>query len=105
MNEKYTIHFSSLDWIEPALGVRFKSILKDDKKLRLVEFTEEFIEENWCTKGHIGFIVEGEMEINFNGVINKFNAGDALFIPEGENHRHKHHSTGQRVKLFLVEET
>ena len=47
----------------PAPGVRFKAFKQDRRQLRLVEFTKEFIESDWSTKGHIGFILEGEMEI------------------------------------------
>jgi quercetin dioxygenase-like cupin family protein len=69
---------------------------------RLVEFNTEFIEKDWCTKGHTGFLIGGEMELNINGDVKNLKAGDALTIPAGC--RHKHHSTIQTSKLFLIEE-
>lgn len=100
----YIVEFNNISWETPARGVRVKSLIRGDKKLRLVEFTEEFIEPNWCTKGHIGMVLAGEMAVNINGVVQKFRAGDGLFIPSGEQSRHRHHATIKTAKLFLVEE-
>lgn len=87
-----------------APGIKVKSIIRENKKLRLVEFAHEFIELNWCTKGHIGIVMEGELAININGIVHNFKAGDGLVIPSGEQNRHKHHATIEKTKLFLVEE-
>ncbi len=100
----YIILFDALPWETPAPGVRTKSFDQGEKKLRLVEFTQEFTEQEWCTKAHIGLVLEGEMEVNFNGVIRRYKAGDGLLIPKGEQHRHRHHATIRTTKLFLVEE-
>ena len=85
-------------------GHQVKSVLQGEKRLRLVEFTQEFTEPDWCTKGHIGMVLEGEVAININGVIQNFKAGDGLLIPSGAQSRHKHHHTIKPTTLFLVEE-
>ena len=51
--EPYKVDFKSTGWETPAVGVRFKVYKQDGKQLRLVEFTNEFIEPDWCAKGHI----------------------------------------------------
>ena len=61
--KRFVIDFESLPWQEPAPGVRFKAFVKGGKRLRLVEFAGEFAEPDWCLKGHIGYVLEGEMEI------------------------------------------
>ena len=81
-----------------------KTHKENGKQLRLVEFTQEFIESNWCTKGHIGFIIEGKLEVNFNGNIIIFNSGDGLFITAGEKDKHISRVLSDVVKLILVEE-
>ncbi len=88
----------------PAVDVKFKAYQQDDRKLRLVEFSKEFIEANWCTKGHIGYILEGKMEIDFNGNIIVFGPGDGIFIPAGEKHKHKGRVLTSTVKAVLVED-
>ncbi len=65
--KNYLIDFKNIDWENPALGVRYKAYVKGNQRVRLVEFTEEFIEDDWCTKGHIGYILEGSISIDFNG--------------------------------------
>jgi quercetin dioxygenase-like cupin family protein len=96
--------FDQIAWQSPAPGLRTKTLIRGDKKLRMVEFGAAFVEPNWCTRGHAGLVLEGEMEINFDGRIERFRAGDALVIPNGEAHRHRHHTTIRTARLFLVED-
>ncbi len=100
----YAIDFESLPWESPAPGVRFKAFVQGPKKIRIIEFTEEYVEPAWCSKGHIGYVVEGEMEVEFEGAIRKFKGGDGLFIPKGDENKHRHYSTSKPTTLFLVED-
>ena len=100
--EQYKIDFESIPWESPAAGVKFKAYEQNGRKLRLAEFTREFIEPDWCTKGHIGYILEGQMEIDFDGKVVVFNSGDGLFIPEGD--KHKGRVLTDVVKIILVED-
>lgn len=67
--EDYLIDFKNMGWESPAPGVRYKTYIRNYHKIRLVEFTEEFIEEDWCTNGYTGYIMEGGISIDFNGTI------------------------------------
>ena len=87
--KNYLIDFKNMGWETPAPGVRYKVYTHDNHKIRLVEFTEEFVEDDWCTKGHTGYILEGNLLIEFNESLSTFRAGDGFFIPEGEENRHK----------------
>jgi quercetin dioxygenase-like cupin family protein len=100
----HLVEFNDIPWDTPARGVKVKSLVRGDKRLRLVEFTHEFTEPDWCTKGHVGLVLEGEVAININGVVQNFKTGDGLVIPSGEQSRHKHHDTIKPTRLFLVEE-
>ena len=102
--EQYKIDFESMDWEIPAEGVRFKAYEQDGRKLRLVEFTKEFVESDWCTKGHIGYILDGEMEIDFDGKVIMFGPGDGVFIPAGREHKHKGRVLTDNVKVILIED-
>jgi quercetin dioxygenase-like cupin family protein len=103
--DDYLIDFESMDWESPAPGVRYKAYIRGDHKVRLVEFSEGFREENWCTKGHIGYVLEGRFSIDFNGKEIPFKAGDGIFIPEGEESKHKAKSIkGEKALLILFEE-
>ncbi len=103
--KSYLVDFKNMDWESPAPGVRHKVYLRDNQRIRLVEFSEEFVEENWCTKGHIGYVLEGSISIDFNGDLIKFNSGDGLFIPEGDENRHKGSiAKGEKALIILFEE-
>jgi len=96
--------WDAIAWETPAPGVRTKTVVRGGKKLRLVEFGRDFVEPEWCTRGHAGLVLEGEMDLNVDGNIVKLRAGDAVLLPGGAEHRHKHHATIATTRLFLVEE-
>jgi ethanolamine utilization protein EutQ (cupin superfamily) len=104
MMEKYKIDFRKMPWETSAVGVRFKAHEQDGRKLRLAEFTKEFIEADWCIKGHIGYVLEGQMEIDFDGKVIIFDPGDGLFISAGEKHKHKAKVLTDTLKIILVED-
>jgi ethanolamine utilization protein EutQ (cupin superfamily) len=105
MMTQYKVDFNLISWNMPATGVRSKVHEHGGKQLRLVEFTDKFIEPDWCTKGHIGFVLEGKLEVNFNGKLIVFKPGDGLFIPAGKDNKHMAKVLTDVVKLILVEDT
>ena len=95
------INFKRMKWENPAPGIRYKEYIKDNQRIRLVEFSEQFNEVDWCTKGHVGYVIEGKISINFNGKVIDFKADDGLFISEGEENKHKG-SIGKGEKALLI---
>ena len=85
-------------------GARFKVFGDGRKQLRLLELTSEFVEPDWCEKGHIGIVLNGELEIDFRGKVVRYPEGSAIFIPAGAAHGHKGRAITPTVRLFLVEE-
>jgi hypothetical protein len=102
--EQHRVLFDSLQWQSPIHGARFKAFRSGTKQLRLVEFTSEFVEPDWCEIGHIGYVIQGELEIDFQGHLVRYPEGSGIFIPSGSASRHKGRSVTPRVLLFLVEE-
>jgi len=100
----YNVDFASMPWDTPAQGVRFKVRQHEGKRLRVVEFFRDFVEPDWCLRGHIGYVLEGVLEVDFNGRQVSFHAGDGIFIPPGEAHKHKAKVITDVARLILVEE-
>jgi ethanolamine utilization protein EutQ (cupin superfamily) len=75
-----------------------------NRQLRLVEFTDEFVEPDWCEKGHIGMLLDGILEISFNGNVVRYKAGNGIFIPSGKTSAHKGRSITPVSRMILVEE-
>ncbi len=101
--EQYRVDFASMAWEQRAAGVRCKAREQDGRRLRLAEFAKEFIEPDWCTKGHIGYVLEGCMELDFHGKVVAFGPGDGLFIPPGAEHGHKARVLTDVVRVILIE--
>ena len=101
---QYRIDFDSIPWKTPMAGVRFKAYTQAGRQLRLVEFAKEFVEPDWCQSGHVGLILEGQMEIDFNGEAIAFGPGDGVFIPSGEEHKHKARVLTDKLTAILVED-
>jgi len=97
------IDFQSLSWQTPMTGARFKAAVLGDKRLRFVEYTKEMA-PHWCEKGHIGYVLEGRMEIQFDGGTATFNAGDGVFLPPGPEHRHMAKILSDVVRVVFVED-
>ncbi len=66
--------FSVTDFsaIEPELhtgdtGVaEWRTINRDEVRIRLVTYSAGYLADHWCSKGHIIFCVAGEMETELN---------------------------------------
>lgn len=102
-NTKNAIYFNELDWTTPAPGVRAKEAILGGERLRLVEFSEDFEEADWCRKGHIAYVIDGKIEIEFEGSIVQLKAGDGLFVPSGESSKHRARVPHGSATLFIIE--
>lgn len=101
---KFRLDFENTAWEHPLPGCRFKSIVEGNRQLRLLEFTSDFVEPDWCRKGHAGIVLEGDLEIDFQGRIEHFAQGSVLLIPAGDEGAHKARALSERALLFLVED-
>jgi len=100
---QYKIDFISIPWETPMDGLRFKVNKQGGKQLRLVEYSKD-MEPHWCEKGHIGYVLEGQLEIKFEGEVAIFNPGDGIFIPTGKDHRHMGKVLSDVVRVIFVED-
>jgi quercetin dioxygenase-like cupin family protein len=100
----FKIDFDSLDWQPLRPGARAKVHCEGARQVRLVEFTSEFVEPQWCEKGHIGYVVSGSLEIDFRGTLIAYPAGSGIFIPPGSSSAHKARSVTPVVRVVLVED-
>jgi hypothetical protein len=100
----FKVAFESMDWQEVRRGVRHKVYQEGTQQLRLVEFDTSEGFEDWCQVGHIGYVLTGGLEIDFNGTVLSFAAGDGLFIPPGGVSRHRANFITPGTQLLMVED-
>jgi quercetin dioxygenase-like cupin family protein len=100
----FKVDFASIEWCEGRPGVRFKTYREGSRQVRLVEFSTGEGDPHWCELGHIGFVLQGGLKIDFKGTVLAFDAGDCLFIPPGASSAHRSVSILPGTRLFMVEE-
>ena len=73
-----------------------------DIRVRLVEYTEGYLADHWCSRGHILFVLEGELHTELeDGRKFILTKGMSYQVATGaEPHRS---STKMRTKLFIVD--
>lgn len=98
------IDFDTIPWTSPMAHVREKVHVHGGQRLRLAEFGREFVESGWCTRGHVGYVLSGTMEIAFADHAETFTEGDGVFIPPGEPGKHRGRVLTDTVRFIFVEE-
>lgn len=98
------IDFSSIEWDSSKPKVKSKIFQQSGRQIRVLELSKGLYHPDWCVTGHIGCVIEGEIEIDFDGEILTYKKGDALFIKAGEEEKHIPKPLTDKVILFLVEE-
>ncbi len=101
----YRVNFAEIEWQSTPEGARFKACEINGKQVRLLEFGRNFEHPDWCSRGHLGFLLEGEMRVEFeNGADIIYRAGDLLHIPPGEADRHRPSALSENVRIIFLEE-
>jgi quercetin dioxygenase-like cupin family protein len=100
---QYKIKFDEIEWESPIEGVRYKKYVYINKQVRLVEYSKE-MPPHWCDRGHYGMILEGKMEIEYPHEKIIYGKGDGVFIPDGEEHKHRGRVLTESVKVIFVED-
>jgi hypothetical protein len=104
MTDRSRVDFSKLAWTQGAPGARSKVIERGGRRLRLVEFTPEFREADWCARAHRGVVLDGTLDLVFPDRTESLQAGDGIFIEGGEIGRHKAVVRSGVARLILVDE-
>jgi mannose-6-phosphate isomerase-like protein (cupin superfamily) len=104
MMSKRRIDFAKLGWRKKNGGAPEKRYARNGRTLRLVRFTDQFTEEDWCVNGHVGMVLSGRLTIDFGRERIEYKAGNALFIDAGAKDRHKTIiAPGEEATLLLFE--
>jgi len=97
------LSFADVPWQQSGPNCRIKEIVRGQQQLRLVEFQRGYEEDGWCEKGHIGYVLEGTLDIEFPEKTVRTKAGDGVWIPGGHDTRHRAHVVGESAQLILFE--
>lgn len=102
--------FCTVNWTqvntEEHSGIYGKALWKvihmGDIRIRMVEYTPGYSANHWCSKGHIIYCIEGEMETELeDGRTYTLNQG--MSYHTGDNSEAHRTSTKGGCKLFIVD--
>ena len=104
------IDFTSINWdnvpkTEHAgeTGTSFWQTLQfDGIRMRIVEYSKNYLADHWCTKGHIVHCLEGEFESELqNGAVFKLSKGMTYIVSDELSSHRSYSSNG--VKLLIID--
>ena len=104
------IDFTSINWGDVPktehvgeTGTAFWQTLKfEGIRMRIVEYSENYLADHWCTKGHIVHCLEGEFESELqNGDIFKLSKGMTYIVSDELSSHRSFSSNG--VKLLIID--
>jgi quercetin dioxygenase-like cupin family protein len=98
------VNFAALAWDGWASQVpaRVKIARAAGKQVRLFEMGPGFVEPQWCTRGHIGYVVSGEYVTDLDGDTWIMHTGESFILPPGTRHRSRNAGSLSAV-VFLVD--
>lgn len=102
--ETVGIDFPSIEWEKwdkPGAVGRVKIVNTQGKRFRMLELPAGFDEENWCLRGHDGYVLEGEFTVLFADREVPCRPGMSFCIPDGVEHRSRGSQSGQTVVVVV----
>ena len=96
------IDFGALKWQTPVPGARYKAVQQGNRRLRLLEFTKGFIEPDWCTSGHVGYVLEGILRLWIEEERYDLFPGDSIHFMATVKHRLENPGTKAVTALWVL---
>ena len=81
----------------------WKTVEKGNWRLRIVEYTPGYRADHWCSRGHIVFVLEGQLVTELqDGKTFTLSPGMSYQVADDQANPHKS-STETGAKLFIVD--
>ncbi|MBN9070039.1 MAG: DHCW motif cupin fold protein [Rhizobiales bacterium] len=103
--------FSVTDWSAmPATehpgdtgSARWRTLMIGDIRVRVVEYSPGYLADHWCDRGHILYVLEGELETELrDGRRYTLTAGMSYQVSDHGDAAHRS-STRDGARLFIVD--
>lgn len=105
------LSFNSIDWslVEPTAHpgetgtALWRSFNNGDLRVRVIEYSAGYKADHWCDRGHVVFILEGELTIELkDGRHFDFHAGMSYVVSDFGDAAHRSFSING-AKSFIVD--
>ena len=81
----------------------WRSVMMGDARIRMVEYSPGYLADHWCDRGHVLYVLEGELETELkDGRRFTLKPGMSYQVSDFGDAAHRS-STTTGVKLFIVD--
>ena len=81
----------------------WRTLNNGEVRMRVVEYSPGYVADHWCDRGHVIYVLEGEMETELqDGRRFTFPAGSGYTVSDFGDAAHRS-STTRGAKLFIVD--
>ncbi len=104
------IPFQTTDWsqvpntvVNGSTGTAtMRTVQHEGLRIRMVEYSANYLADHWCQLGHLVFVLEGELiNEHEDGTVNVLKSGMSYHVSDGlSSHRSR---TNGPVKLLIVD--
>jgi hypothetical protein len=103
--------FTAIDWNEVPVvtypgetgSAAWRTINVGDLRVRMVEYTPNYLADHWCDRGHVLLVMEGELVSELrDGRRTLLTAGMSYQVSDFGDPSHRS-STATGAKLFIVD--
>jgi uncharacterized cupin superfamily protein len=106
-----TIPFTVTDWSKMSTTTHpgktgqaiWRTVNVGDLRIRMVEYTPGYQADHWCDRGHVLYVLEGELDSELrDGRVSKLLPGMSYHVSDKGDAAHRS-STKTGAKLFIVD--
>jgi hypothetical protein len=99
------VDLPSADWEDEGPGIRARVGRAAGSRWALVEYGAAAQRDEWCTDGHRGYVVEGQIEYEFDDGSPPLRLahGQGFVLAAGSGHRGHNPGPGT-TRLFLIDD-
>jgi quercetin dioxygenase-like cupin family protein len=99
------LDFDSIGWENDQSDIRSRAVRALEQRWAIVEYEPGATREEWCTDGHRGYVLAGQIEYEFDDGSERLalEQGQGFFLAARTGHRGRNpgHTT---TRLFLVDD-
>lgn len=103
--------FTVIDWsgVPPTVHLgetgkaTWRTFTIGDLRVRVVEYSADYLADHWCDRGHVLYVIEGELDTELrDGRTFTLRPGTSYQVSDHGNSAHRS-STRTGAKLFIVD--
>jgi hypothetical protein len=101
-----TLDFDSIDWADDQPDIHSRAENALGQRWAIVEYEAGAAREEWCTDGHRGYVLAGEIAYEFDdGTTPPLHVavGQGFYLAAGTGHRGRNPG-GSATRLFLIDD-